>query len=106
MTMRDDATRVHVSYALPTLLAVACTAAGTGLGFVAPPLSRWAVETLPAVPGPLELLAELTAAWTVPILTAVGVVAGTALAATVVAEALALTVDSGGVLLDQNDDEL
>ncbi len=61
---------------------------------------------MPAVPGPLELLAELTAAWTVPILTAVGVVAGTALAATVVAEALALTVDSGGVLLDQNDDEL
>nr|WP_226437606.1 hypothetical protein [Rhodococcus yananensis] len=106
MTMRDDATRVSLSPFLPVLITLVCTALGIGLGFAAPPVSRWAVDTLPAVPGPLELLAELTTSWSVPILTVVGVAAGIVVAVLTVAETLAVTVDSDGVLLEQDDEQL
>lgn len=104
--MRDDATKVSISWAIPAAVAVACTLVGVGLGFAAPPFCRWAVDTLPTVPGPVELLSELTTAWSLPILTVLGIAAGTALAMMTVGESLTVTVDSDGVLLDQDDDEL
>lgn len=106
MTDHDDATRIALSPAVPWTLGIACSVAGFALGWAAPPVSRWAVDTLPAVPGPLEIVAELTAAWSVPILTVLGVAAGIALALAALSEALTVTVDSDGVLLSQDDDEL
>ncbi|MDV6275092.1 hypothetical protein R3Q06_16460 [Rhodococcus erythropolis] len=105
MTMRD-ATRIAVSPAVPWMLGAVCTLAGFGLGFAAPPISRWAVDTLPTVPGPLEILAELTTAWSVPILCIVGVAAGVALALSAIGESLTITVDSDGALLSVDGDEL
>ncbi len=105
-TMRDDATKISISWAIPSVVAVAGALVGVGLGFAAPPICRWAVDTLPTVPGPIELLSELTTAWSLPILTVLGIVAGTVLAMMTVGESLTVTVDSDGVLLDQDDDEL
>lgn len=104
--MRDDATRISVSWVIPAVVAVVCILAGIGLGFAAPPFCRWAVDTLPSVPGPVELLAELTTAWSLPILTILGIVGGVALAMITLGESLTVTVDSDGVLLEQNDDGL
>ncbi|MDH6678074.1 hypothetical protein M2284_002277 [Rhodococcus sp. LBL1] len=106
MPKHDDATRIAVSPAVPWTLGVGCTLAGVGLGFAAPPVSRWAVGTLPSVPGPIEILAELTTTWSVPILTILGVAAGVALALIALGESLTLTVDPDGVLLACDDDEL
>ena len=106
MRMHDDATRVTVSPVVPGALGILCALAGLGLGFVAPAVSTWAVDTLPAVPGPLELLAGLTTAWTIPLLTVVGIGAGLFRASTAIHESLALTVDSEGVLLTQDERDL
>lgn len=106
MTVPRQEIRVVISPAVPLTLGVACTLAGFGLGFAAPPVSRWAVDTLPAVPGPLEIIAEFTTAWSVPILTILGLAAGIALAVVAIGESLAVTVDSDGVRLRQDDKEL
>jgi len=106
MTKADNATRVAISRAVPWMLGIACTLAGFGLGFAAPPVSRWAVNTLPAVPGPVEILAELSTTWSVPVLTVLGVAAGVALALSVLGESLIVTVDSDGALLSNDEDEL
>ncbi|MFD6857957.1 hypothetical protein ACFWCF_11555 [Rhodococcus sp. NPDC060090] len=104
--MRDDATKISVSWTIPAIVAVACILVGIGLGFAAPPFCRWAVDTLPSVPGPVELLAELTTAWSLPILTVLGIVGGVVLAMITLSESLTVTVDSDGALLEQDDDEL
>ncbi|MFD4461368.1 hypothetical protein [Nocardia sp. NPDC058480] len=105
MTKRD-ATRIAIAPAAPWTLAAVCAVAGFGLGFAAPPMSRWAVNTWPTVPGPLEILAELPTTWSVPILTIVGIAAGVVLALRAIGESLAITVDSDGVLLSVDADEL
>ncbi|NLU82245.1 hypothetical protein [Rhodococcus sp. HNM0569] len=106
MTRCDEVTRVALNPLLPTSIALACTAFGAGLGFVAPAASRWAVDTLPDVPGPLEILSELDLTWSVPILTVVGMVAGILLALAMSSETLTLTVDPDGIVLEQNGREL
>ncbi|MGN5238302.1 MULTISPECIES: YqeB family protein [unclassified Rhodococcus (in: high G+C Gram-positive bacteria)] len=105
-TMRDDATKISVSWMIPAVVAAACILVGIGLGFAAPPVCRWAVDTLPTVPGPVELLSELTTAWSLPILTILGIVGGVVLAMSTLGESLTVTVDSDGVLLEQDDDAL
>lgn len=106
MTKADNATRVAISPAVPWMLGMVCTLVGFGLGFAAPPVARWAVNTLPTVPGPLEILAELTTPWSVLILTVLGVAAGIALGLITLGESLTVTVDSDCVLLNQDDYEL
>lgn len=106
MTEIDDTTRVAISPAALWMLGLACALAGLGLGFAAPPVSRWAVDTLPSVPGPLEVLAEFSTAWSVPILTVLGIAAGIALARITLGESLTLTIDSDGALLSRDGNEL
>lgn len=36
-TMRDDATKISISWTIPAAVTVACILAGIGLGFAAPP---------------------------------------------------------------------
>jgi len=105
MSQRDT-TRIAISPAVPWMLGAVCALAGFGLGFAVPPMSRWAVDTLPTVPGPLEIFADLTTTWSVPILSIVGIAAGVALALAAIGESLTITVDSDGVLLSVDDDEL
>jgi hypothetical protein len=65
-------------------LAVAVAALGVGLGFAAPPLARWLQDLLEQTPLPVHgvvgVLADLTWAWSVPILAGLGVVGGILLA--------------------------
>ena len=70
--------------------------ATVGLGVVLPPLARWLQGILERSPlpslGPVELLAGLPFAWSVPILAGLGVVGGVLLALSTIGESLRLTV--------------
>ncbi|MFE5293938.1 hypothetical protein ACFQ8T_17310 [Isoptericola sp. NPDC056618] len=81
---------------VPPLVLLATVALGVVLGFALPPLARWLHGFLEGTPlpslGPVELLAGLPLAWSVPILGGLGVVAGVVLALSTVGEALRLTV--------------
>jgi hypothetical protein len=77
-------------------LAVAVAALGVGLGFAAPPLARWLQDLLEQTPLPVHgvvgVLADLTWAWSVPILAGLGVVGGILLAMIAAHESLHLEV--------------
>ncbi|MFB7799688.1 hypothetical protein [Isoptericola sp. NPDC056134] len=81
---------------VPLLVLLATVALGVGLGFALPPLARWLHRLLEGTPlpslGPVELLAGLTLAWSVPILGGLGVVGGVLLALSTIGESLRLTV--------------
>lgn len=81
---------------VPLLVLLAAVALGVGLGYALPPLARWLHRILEGTPlpslGPVELLAGLPLAWSVPILGGLGVVAGVLLALSTVGEAMRLTV--------------
>ncbi|MFC7879572.1 hypothetical protein, partial [Isoptericola sp. NPDC057391] len=81
---------------VPLLLLLGTVALGVGLGFALPPVARWLQGFLEGSPlpalGPVELLAGLPRAWSVPILGGLGVVGGVLLALTTIGESLRLTV--------------
>lgn len=93
---RVTVTEVRQPRAVPLLLALGLLALGVGLGFALPPLARWLQTVLAGTPlpvhGAIELLAGLSWAWSVPILSVAGLVAGILVALAAVGEALALTV--------------
>ena len=81
---------------VPLLVLLATVALGVGLGFALPPLARWLHGLLERSPlpslGPVELIAGLPLAWSVPILGGLGVAGGVVLALSTIGESLRLTV--------------
>ncbi|SKC46503.1 YqeB family protein [Krasilnikoviella flava] len=81
---------------VPVLLLLGAVALGVGLGWALPPLARWLRGMLEQSPlpslGPVELLAGLPLAWSVPILGGLGVVGGVLVALSSIGESLRLTV--------------
>lgn len=75
---------------------------GAILGFLVKPLVGWVVAVVGDAPGPLRVAATLPTGWAVPVLTAVGLLAGIWLARTAQHEALLLTVSASNVHLCQN----
>ena len=94
---------------VPLLLLLATAALGVGLGYLLPPLARWLHGLLQRSPlpslGPIELLAGLPLAWSVPILGGLGVVGGVLLALTTIGESLLLTVADDHLEHRTDDDE-
>ncbi|MGF0115612.1 YqeB family protein [Promicromonospora sp. Marseille-Q5078] len=92
----ERTTEVRQPASVPLLVGLATLALGVGLGFGLPPLARAVQGLLDASPlpslGPVELLAGLPLAWSVPILGGLGLVGGVVLALTTIGEALRLTV--------------
>ena len=77
-------------------------AAGCGIGFAIGPVGRWAVDTLPSLPGPLEIAMTVPAVWLVPVASVLGFVGGLALFDIARKESLTLTVAADHVELSQD----
>lgn len=97
------------SPAVPVVLGVIITLLGLGLGFAAPPLAGVLVSVIERtpfpVPGVIDLVSDLSPAWSVPILGALGAVAGLVVAHSAATEALRLTVAPDHLEYRQNDRE-
>jgi len=95
-TTTPTPTEVRQPRWVPLLVLLATVGLGVGLGVVLPPLARWLQGILERSPlpslGPVELLAGLPFAWSVPILAGLGVVGGVLLALSTIGESLRLTV--------------
>lgn len=101
MTTTETSVTLRMPNAVLWLLAIGCGAVGFGLGFLVKPLVQWILDAVGDAPGPLRVAAALPTAWTVPVLTVVGLLAGAWLAATAQKESLMLTVNTGGIGLRQ-----
>lgn|GEM_PF-720058 len=92
----EQTTEVRQPASVPVVVGLATLALGVGLGFALPPLARVVQGLLASSPlpslGPVELLAGLPLAWSVPVLGGLGLVGGVVLALTTIGEALRLTV--------------
>ncbi len=95
-TTTPTPTEVRQPRWVPLLVLLATVGLGVGLGVALPPLARWLQGILERSPlpslGPVELLAGLPFAWSVPILAGLGVVGGVLLAFSTIGESLRLAV--------------
>lgn len=89
-------TQVRQPVIVPALVGLVTLAIGVGLGFALPPLARVLRDWLESTPLPsfglVEVLADLPLAWSVPILSGLGLVVGVFLALSTVGESLRLSV--------------
>ncbi|MEV6426950.1 hypothetical protein [Nocardia sp. NPDC051463] len=87
------------------LFAFGGLALGKGIGFAVPPVGGWAVETLPSVPGRLELAMTISPVWLVPLAAVVGLLAGLTLFDAARKESLALIVADDHIELSKDERE-
>lgn len=96
-----DAPSGATTVTVPAWYLPAFTVVGAVLGavvaFIVGPVVSWLVGLLGDAPGPLRLLAELPLAWALPVLIAVGAIAGFLICATWREDAGALEVSAWGI---------
>ena len=89
-------TELRQHRAVPVLLGLAVLVLGVVLGFALPPFARWLQDVLESTPLPVHgavgLVADLSPAWSVSILSVLGLAGGVLLALMAEGEALRLTV--------------
>ncbi|WP_067839155.1 YqeB family protein [Nocardia lijiangensis] len=102
MTSKSAPTELRFSAVWLWLFAFGGLALGCGIGFAVPPVGGWAVDTLPSVPGPLELAMTISPVWLVPIAAVVGLLAGLTLFDAARKESLALIVADDHVELSKD----
>lgn len=101
MTASDSSITVRIPNGVLGALLLGTGVVGLVVGFFVKPLLNWLLDTVGGAPGPLRVAATLPTSVAVPVLTAVGLLAGALLSSAAWRDSLQLTVDRTGIELAQ-----
>lgn len=93
---------VRISRALLGAVLLAGLPVGAGAGYLVGPVTRWSVDALGGVPGPLRLLELIPEPWLVGGGALVGLVAAALLAATILSGTTSVEIGAEGVTVERD----